>query len=134
MAGHLYDMRDGRYAAGAKSIDIDASPSFPAILALSPYKVEAVEAKAAAVVRCGRPVSIAARVRAAAKPGDHMLNFRVYGPDGSERRHYSKTLLAKDGAATLTIPTALNEAVGTWKVKVADLASGVVGEATFEVK
>ncbi len=133
--GYLYDMREGKAAGRTTAIEVKAEPEFPALVAWSPYRIEAVQAAADKVaVAGGQSVKITGQVRAAAKPGAHVLNFRVYGPDGVERRHYGNTLVAEGGAAALTFQTALNEPKGKWTVKVADLASGIVGEATFEVK
>jgi len=133
--GHMYDMREGRYAGKVKRIEVEASGSFPALVAISPYKIEAVEASAdKPAVAPGQAVKVAAKVKASARPGVHALNFRVYAPDGEERRYYGDTLFGAGGGATLTIPTALNEAKGKWTVKVADLASGATGEAAFEIK
>jgi len=132
--GHVYDMREARPGGAAGRIDVQARPSFPALVALSPYKIDAVTVRAgAATVKPGKPVSITATVKASAAPGVHAINFRVYGPDGKERRHYGRTLFGEKGTATLAIPTALNDARGKWTVKAADLASGAVGVATFEV-
>ncbi len=131
--GHVYEMRDGRYDGNDGRIEIHSEPSFPALVAVSPYKIEVVAAKADDVKQ-GEVVKVSAKVRASAQPGVHALNFRVYGPDGVERRYYGATLFGKDGAAALSFQTALNEARGNWTVKVADLASGTVGVATFQVK
>ena len=54
--------------------------------------------------------------------------------DGAERRWYGETVFGEAGKAEHTFRTALNEAKGKWTAKVADLASGAVGEATFEVR
>ncbi len=132
--GHLYDMRTGRHAGTTGAIEVPAEAGVPALVAVSPYKIESVAAAAdKATVQPGQPVKITAKVQASEKPDLHALNFRVYAPEGAERRHYGDTLFGA-GGATLTIPTALNEAAGKWTVKVTDLASGVTGEATFEVK
>ncbi|MHC4718038.1 MAG: hypothetical protein ACYS5V_13785, partial [Planctomycetota bacterium] len=132
--GHLYDMRTGRRAAKA-SLDIEAEPGAPALVALSPYEIEAVQAAGpAAAVKPGGTVTVTARVRASARPGTHMLNFRVYDPAGAERRWYSKTLSARGGSAKLTFTTALNDPKGTWFVRVTDLASQRSVIAMFAVK
>ena len=132
--GYLYDMREGKAAGRTTAIEVKAEPEFPGLVAWSPYQIEAVQAAAdKATVAGGQSVKISAQVKAAEKPGTHVLNFRVYGPEGQERRHYGNTLVAEGGAAALTFQTALNEAKGKWTVKVADLASGIVGEAAFEV-
>ncbi len=133
--GHTYEMRDGRYAGPDGRIEVRSEAEFPALVAVSPYKITAVTAKAdSAAVKPGQVVNVAAQVQASARPGAHALNFRVYGPDGQERRHYGAMVFGEDGAAEIAIPTALNEAKGAWTVRVADLASGVVGQASFEVR
>ncbi|OPX24375.1 MAG: hypothetical protein B1H04_02200 [Planctomycetales bacterium 4484_123] len=133
--GHLYDMRRGRYAGRTDTIEVNAEPSFPALVALSPYRVQSVQARPTVrQVPPGQRVEIAATVEASAPPGAHMLNFRLYGPKGRERRWYGSTLLAPNGAARLSFQTALNDARGQWTVKVTDLASGITGEASFEIR
>jgi len=133
--GHVYDMRQRRYAGRTNRIEVSVDPSFPALVAVCPYKIQAVVAQAdRAAVERGQSIRIAAKVQASTPPDVHALNFRVYGPDGKERRHYGTTLFGENGAATLTIPTALNEAKGKWTVKVSDLASGIAGETGFEIK
>jgi hypothetical protein len=127
-------MRAATYGGAAGRIDVATTQPFPALVAFSPYKIEAVTAKAAkAQVQAGQNVTISAQVQAE-KPDLHALHFRVYGPDGAERRWYSDTIFGSDGQGDLAFKTALNEAKGKWTVKVADLASGAAGEAVFEVK
>lgn len=132
--GHVYEMRDGRYGGADGRIAIRSEPDLPALVAVSPYKITGVAAAAeAGAVKRGAAVKVSATVQASAAPDTHALNFRVYGPDGAERRHYGKTVFAQNGSAAITIPTALNEAQGKWTVKVCDLASGALGTAAFEV-
>ena len=120
--GTLYDMRTG--ASGTGSLAIEADPEMPALVALSPYRIDAVTASGpGGAVKRGGSVSVSAAVKASAAAGEHMLNFRVYDPSGQERRWYSQTLSAPGGAATLTFTTALNDPKGTWFVRVTDLAS-----------
>ena len=126
-------MRDGRYAGSGGKIDVSMTAPFPALTAVSPYKIEAVSTKAdKARVAGGQTVTITAEVQAD-KPDIHALHFRVYGPDGVERRWYADTVFGKAGKAELTIKTALNDPAGKWTVKVADLASGAEGLTTFTV-
>lgn len=88
----------------------------------------------AAAVAPGGEIAVAAAIVAEGKPGAHMLHFRVYGPDGVERRHYAETITGEKGRATLTFRTALNDAPGPWRVVAADLASGLSGETEFVLK
>jgi hypothetical protein len=130
--GHVYDMRERRYGGQAGSISIACDPSFPGLVALSPYKIEAVgvrvnDSESAPSVQAGGVVKVTAMVKASQAPGIHAINFRVYGPDGKERRYYGKTLFGENGQAALELRTALNDAQGTWTIQAADLASGIVG-------
>jgi hypothetical protein len=127
-------MRQGKYGGGAGKIEVAITQPFPALVAMSPYRIDGVTAKAdKAEVTPGEEVRIAAQVQAD-KPDVHALHFRVYGPDGAERRWYGDTVFGEAGKGGHTFKAALNEAKGKWTVKVADLASGAVGEATFEVR
>jgi uncharacterized protein YfaS (alpha-2-macroglobulin family) len=104
------------------------------LVALSPYRIDGVTARAdKAAIAPGEEVRIAVQVQAD-KPDVHALHFRVYGPDGAERRWYGDTVFGQAGKGEHTFKTALNDGHGKWTVKVADLASGAVGEATFEVR
>ena len=133
---HAYDMRDGKYGANG-TIQIEVTQAFPALVALSPYKINGVAAQVEKpAIKPGDEVRITGQVQAGQLDPDaiHALHFRVYGPDGVERWHYADTVFGPAGKGTHTFKTALNEAQGKWTVKVADLASGQVGEASFEVK
>jgi len=131
--GTLYDMRTGRTGTG--SLDITAEPGNPALVALSPYRIDGIAASGPdADVTPGGKVTITAKVKASAAAGEHMLNFRVYDPAGKEHRWYSKTLPAPGGEAALEFTTALNDPAGRWSVKVTDLASKKQAETAFTVK
>ena len=93
----------------------DDSGIFPALVALSPYKINGVAAQAdRAEVTGGEEVTISAAVKAD-KPDVHALHFRTYGPDGVERRWYANTVFGKAGIAELTIKTALNQNAGKYR-------------------
>jgi len=132
--GHAYDMRGGEYGGAEGRIPVAINTAFPALVALSPGKISGVTARALqSAIAAGERVTISAQVQTE-RPDVHALHFRVYGPDGVERRWYGDTLFGERGKAELTIPTARNEARGKWTVKISDLASGANAEAAFEVK
>ena len=69
-------------AGAAGKIEVAITQPFPALVALSPYKITGVTANAAAAeIKPGDEVKIAAQVQAD-KPDVHALHFRIYGPDG----------------------------------------------------
>lgn len=65
--------------------------------------------------------------------GSHPLRITVLDPQGQEQP--ASGYYATDGGRLhLDIPLAKNEAVGPWKITVAELASGLVRSQTIEVK
>ncbi|HEY3417848.1 MAG TPA: hypothetical protein VGM23_13270 [Armatimonadota bacterium] len=39
-----------------------------------------------------------------------------------------------DGVWSVTIPPAINDPAGTWKIRVKELSSGITGETSFQVE
>ena len=83
----------------------------------------------------------------AAKPGEHvdfavgsdgggkrLFRCHVFAPDGSVVTHYAKNLLAADGRATFTLPSALNDAPGEYTVRVTDVVTGASAAAKITLK
>jgi len=54
-----------------------------------------------------------------------VVHAEVIDPGGRLIRHYSSNLTVRDGAASLQIPFAINDANGTWRVQVRDVISGL---------
>ena len=56
---------------------------------------------------------------------------RVYGPDGSEVWEYGSNSLIENGVLQVQLKTAMNDAVGSWRMTVRDLCSGQTADAAF---
>ena len=133
---HVYDVRQKRYHGYTRAIDTVLTPREAIVLALLPYRVQSVtlapiteKVEAGAVVRMRATI----HVDAAELAGQHCFRMRVFSPDGQLVGHYGKNVLTGKTTAELTIPTALNDSPGRWRVDVVDVATGLAGQAGFTI-
>jgi hypothetical protein len=135
---HKYNIRAGKYLGTAESETVTLDPIGPQCFALLPYKVAGVEVSAPGQATAGQEVVVKLAIKAEGEQpvqfARHVLRVDVLGPDGAVRTCYSRNIETEAGKATLSIPLALNDAAGTWVVRVKDIATGTVAEAKFEVK
>jgi hypothetical protein len=129
-APEVYNVRAGTHLGQVTSDTTTLEPWSPAVYALLPYRVSGVEISAPAKARRGEivPVRLAIRRDGAGTVGHHVLRVDVFGPDGALRTFYSRNLDADAGRAEMTIPFALNDAPGSWRLRVRDVATGTTGE------
>lgn len=134
----VYDVRAGRPVADGALAEWDAylARGKPLLYALMPYTVDAVQAQAPESASRGETIQLQVRVRAGEQqPGYHVVRMDVYAP-GSHRPHreYSQNIACTGGAGNATIPLALNDATGQWRLSLRDVASGVRTDATVNVR
>ena len=87
-----------------------------------------VQAQAAAPAEAAIGTEAEVRVRVNVDPGSaqyHVVRMNVYAP-GSEdpHRQYSQNIGCPDGAGRTTIPFALSDPTGEWRLVLRDVASG----------
>ncbi len=129
----VYDVRAGRHLGRTDRITADLRPGETALYALLPYRVESLAVRASGAAP-GAACRVSAVLRASAPtPGDHVLRFEVRDPSGALSEAYARNVLSERGVAQLTIPFALNDAQGEWRVTVRDIATGTEGEATVSL-
>lgn len=137
---YLYDVRDRVYLGHGRRFDDLFHPGRVQVYAALPYRVERLDVQVAGeeggprTFPQGERVEIRANVVAnPGKPGLHVFRFQVFSPAGKECPAYTANLRAADGAITQAIPLALDEAPGTYRVLITDLASRAQGSAHFDV-
>lgn len=135
-AGFHYDVRAGRYLGRGRTIKTSISTGEIKLLASLPYMVGAVAVSGAREVARGAEASFDIRIETAgaAAAGPHVLAVEVLGPDGGRVDCYGKNVVAADGAGGFTLPLALSDSPGRWRVRARDVATGVAGEWAFEVR
>jgi hypothetical protein len=111
-----YDLLRGGIA-GAR---LETSPEMPVLLLERPTKITKLEMTSGLEVRltdeAGAPVDRS------------VVRLEVYDPEGTLIRHYSRNYTVSNGIAKMEVPFALNDAKGTWRLRVRDVISGMSAE------
>ena len=102
---------------------------------MTPAPLTAVQCRVAGAPRRGAEGEISIAILAGAAPVDAVVPLEVTVTDPAGRQaegsgHYG----AAGGRQTLRLRFASNDTPGDWNVRVRELASGLVGEATFAVR
>ena len=123
--GHLYDMFSGKYYGRKDSWKVTMPASDVQLFSLLPYEVRALRAHLEN--RTVNPGSmIEGLVEVGKGPGEfvrHVINLQVIRPDGKAIRYLAKNLETQEGAASFSLPLALNEPEGTYTLTFTDVAS-----------
>ena len=120
---HVYDVRAGKDLGVTATIKTEIQPARAKVFALLPYAVGGVTA--AVRVGDGRLATVAAVVQTAGAPaGTHCLHIEVDNPAGKPAPWYTRNVLAPRGKASFTLPFALSDAAGKWRVRITDAATG----------
>lgn len=130
---HVYDVRRAEYRGRTHSVPLQITPGLAQLFALLPYAVTAVEVSAPDKVTQGDTVPYRVRLRTTAAAENHVLRLSVFAPDGAELRHYARTVNAPEGRYAGSLLLALNEAPGTYGLRVRDTATGLDAERNFTV-
>jgi hypothetical protein len=64
-------------------------------------------------------------------PCDTVVLFRVFRPDGTQAQCYTKKVVVNGDRAEITVPFALSDARGTWRVTAKDILGGDVVETAI---
>jgi hypothetical protein len=134
----VYDVRAGkRVGEGQVSEwDVTFARGDPHVYALLPYEVTGVALDAPAQVTAGETATVKTAVQTGdAAAGYHVVRLDVYAP-GSDAPHrqYSRNLGCEDGVGETSIPFALSDAKGAWRLVARDVATGVRTERALTVK
>ena len=68
-----------------------------------------------------------------ARAGRHVLRLQFTDPTGEIARHYTVKATAANGKALVSVPLALNDKTGRWRLQVRDVMTVLIGETAFEV-
>jgi len=132
---HVYDVRGKRYLGFTNEVTLTLPGYEPVILALLPYRVRAVNVISSNSCRRGDVLYITIQVvRDPEDYSDTVFRVDVFDPDGNFVDYYSGNFFAKNGKAYITIPFALNDKPGKWRIVVTEIVSGVRVEKYITVR
>lgn len=146
--GIVYDVRQGRLISGDvvdaaegshvpyeyHEWEAEIERGNPLLYAILPYKVTGLQGTVRGEASRGNDVLINVKVDArGGVPQRHVVRMDVYAP-GADRAHreYSQTINCPQGMGQATIPFALNDPSGKWKVVLRDVATGTT--ETMEIQ
>jgi glycosyl hydrolase family 42 (putative beta-galactosidase) len=66
--------------------------------------------------------------------GRRLLRWHVFGPDGAFRPEYAQVTVEDEPQATFTLPSALNDPAGEYRIRVADVLAGASAETTLRLE
>jgi len=144
-AAHVYDVRRKQSLGRTETVRANLVPGEPKVYALLPYSVESIEVRRGdepdspegpegrSTGNGSIPFLVTLDLAGHEPAGRHCLHVEVYGPDGSPRRHYAQNVLAEARTAKVSVPLALDDPAGTWKLRIGDVASGRTAEIAFDV-
>jgi hypothetical protein len=133
---YVYELRvDPKYLGEADEVKATAMPCMPDVFALLPYRVDKVEMDAPAKAKGGDVVTITGRIvpQGDAQPVLHVVRFEAFRPEGTRFDGFCANLLAKAGQFTCSLPLALDEQPGAWKIVATDVISRKAAEATIRI-
>jgi hypothetical protein len=66
--------------------------------------------------------------------GRRVIRYHVFAPDGRFLAAYSKNVLSDGGAATLVLPSALNDPAGRYTLRATDVVTGATAETKIALR
>jgi hypothetical protein len=130
---HLYDILERADLGRSDRVELTLDAVEPTLLALADTALPAPVLTAPARLRQGDSGTIEIGWTGPSPAALQILRLEVTDPAGRLLRHYSGNLTGSGGTIDQPLPLALNDPVGDWKIRVTDVLSGQVAEATLEV-
>lgn len=132
-AAHLYDCRAGRYLGQTDRHEITIVPGLAGLYACLPTRPTGLKVDAAAV-RVGEPLRLRLGLAAAAPDVLSVVRVEVAGPDGRPRPWYAANAVIRGATGQATVPLALNDPPGEWRLTARDVATGLTAQARVTVR
>lgn len=131
---HVYDVRGRKYLGRTRTIRATIRPAETKAYALFPYRVTGIKLGVPEKAQAGVDLSFAAELESDARTlGAHVFHIEVLRPDGKDVYPYCVNVPALGGRFSGSVPLALNDASGAWKLTVRDVLTGTSDQAQFTV-
>ncbi|MEI6423238.1 MAG: hypothetical protein WCP55_13530, partial [Lentisphaerota bacterium] len=131
---HIYDSRQGNYLGFGKTASFSLQAGRPELFALLPYKITGISLDCPAKVKGGEILQIKASLDADRKPiGNHVVNFQLATPDGTELQSNSKNVDLKGGTGSFQMQIPFNAQKGKWQIVAKDAVTGIRASRALDV-
>ncbi len=132
-ARETYDVRTGAYLGKVDQAPIPLRLKEAALFARLDYRVTALTLEAKSAV-AGQPVQLTLRLATTTPPGRHIVHIGVSEPDGTPNFFYTRNVELVDGVWQGSLPTALSDRPGTWRIEAREVVSAMSASATFKLE
>lgn len=124
-AAYINDVRTGKRLGRTDALRTSLVVGDALVLALSPAE-NTLTLSGPAQARLGEHPEFAVGAAGGART---LFRCQVFAPDGAMLPTYSKNILAGEGRATFTLPSALNDAPGEYTLRMTDVVTGASASA-----
>jgi len=139
-AAAVYDVLNGRRLpsvsrGGVTEVTVETNAWQGALLACYPAALERIELRVPRQPRAGKPCDVRIRVPAKNRPAAATipLELELFDPRGNRYDPYCRTALARRGECRLTLPFAVNDPPGRYRLRVTAADSGLSAEVTLDL-
>lgn len=136
--GYIYDVRTKKYLGFGNKVETLLGPGEAKLFACLPYRIREVKVKSKSGKLIQRGDKVICDIYVIPEGGCPLQNHTVYitvlDSTGNDRFYLAKTLYLTSGRGSFSIPIALNDPIGKWRVSVKEVISGKEDTIIFEVK
>jgi hypothetical protein len=129
-AAHVTNARTGEALGETARLRTALTAGEALVLALGPERTP-LRLEGPSWAKLGDPVAFAV---AGSPAGRRLLRWHVLGPDGALRPEYARVAVEDGPQATFTLPSALNDPAGAYRVRVTDVLTGASAETTLRLE
>ncbi len=127
---HVTNARTGEDLGERKSLRTALVAGDALVLSLGPERTP-LHLEGPAAAKRGEAVAFTVSAPAAAR---RLLRWHVTGPDGAFRPEYAQVTVEEKPQAAFTLPSALNDPAGEYRIRVGDVLSGASAETTLRLE
>jgi hypothetical protein len=128
---HVYDLRARKYMGQVSKVETELTRSVARVFALMPAKVEPVQVEIAGKVT--REGGVPLVLSTADTSCDHVAHVAVVRPGNKPVWLYERDVILTKGRGEWTVPLALNDPAGAWRIEASDAVEGTLATATFSL-
>ncbi|MBQ7695692.1 MAG: beta-galactosidase [Lentisphaeria bacterium] len=126
-AGHIYDVREGKYLGSGKNFKAKLVPGWPLLYTVMKNKTEKIAVEAPAEVMSGDTLTVS--FAAVGASGVQTFHVELSGPDGKFVRPYAANVRGN----SVSWQMALEDKPGTWTIRVTHVNTGMKAEKSFKL-
>jgi hypothetical protein len=128
---HVYELRSRKYLGRVREAVTTLTRSVAQVYALLPAESAPLEAEVAGPVSRAEGARLVLRTKD--QGADRVAHLTVLNPAGKAIWLYQRDVILRGGRGDWTIPLALDDPSGTWKIEAHDAVTGKAAAATFSL-